>query len=85
LSTSWINKIKDYLKGFFLYGLIDGVYREKQRLDNLIIFCLFAKIIGVPGLFNYYHLRLIPYYVRRFNSWKRRALREKDFFDHIRN
>jgi len=30
-------------------------------------------------------LRLFPYYVKRLGPWKRRVLRERDFFDHIRN
>ncbi len=45
---------------------------------------LVGKAIGFPGLFNYYHLRLFPYYVKRLGPWKRRVLRERDFFDQIR-
>jgi hypothetical protein len=71
------------LKGFFLYGLFEGVRGQRQRLDELMVFCLFGKFIGFPGLFNYYHLRLLPYYIDHLSSWKRRVLREKDFFDHI--
>jgi hypothetical protein len=83
LSSSWFATIKNYLKGFFFFGFLEGVHREKKRLDELIIFCLFGKTIGIPGLFNYYHLRLLPYYVGQLYSWKRRVLRERDFFDHI--
>jgi hypothetical protein len=46
---------------------------------------LCGKVVGVPGLFNYYHLRLFPYYVQRIGPWKRRVLRERDMFDHIRD
>ena len=81
----WIQIIKDYAKGFFLYDLIGGVYKEKRCLDDLFMVGLCGKLIGFPGLFNYYHLRLFPYYVKRLGPWKRRVLRERDFFDHIRD
>lgn len=80
---SWIRTIKDYLKGIFLYNLISEAYIQKRHLDELIMFSLFGKIIGVPFLFNYYHLRLIPYYVPRLALWQKRVLKKKDFFDRI--
>jgi hypothetical protein len=83
LSSFWLNAIKRHLKGFFLYGFLDGIKGQKRRMDEAMVFCLFAKFIGFPGLFNYYHLRLLPYYIGQLYSWKRRVLREKDFFDHI--
>jgi len=83
LSSLWLETIKRYLKGFFLFGVLEGVRGQRQRLDEFMVFCLFGKFIGVPGLFNYYHLRLLPYYIGHLSSWKRRVLREKDFFDHI--
>ena len=82
---SWIRTVKEYITGFFLYDLIVGVYSEKRRLDNLVMIFLFGKMIGFPHLFNYYHLRLLPYYVRRLDTWKRKVLRERDLFDHIRD
>jgi hypothetical protein len=81
----WIQTIKDYLKGFFLYSIVEGVYTEKRCLDDLFMVNVCGKLIGFPGLFNYYHLRLFPFYVNRFGPWKRRVLRERDFFDHIRD
>jgi hypothetical protein len=84
VKSSWIRIIKDYLEGFFLSGLVEGAYAEKRYLDDLFIIALVGKVIGVPGLFNYYHLRLFPYYVKRIGPWKRRILRERDFFDQIR-
>ena len=62
---------------------MDGVYSERRRLDELFMLSLFGETIGFPHLFNYYHLRFLPYYVGRFGAWQREVLREKDFFDHI--
>jgi len=83
LISSWLKTVKDYLKGFFLYGMVSHAYAEKRCLDDLIMLSLFGTIIGVPHLFNYYHLRLVPYYVTRLDPWRKRVLREKDFFDRI--
>lgn len=83
LSTFWLKTIKGYLKGFFLYNFFEGIKNQKRQLDEFFIFCLFGKFIGIPGLFNYYHLRFLPYYCGQLKFWKRRVLREKDFFDHI--
>lgn len=83
MSSSWFSIIKSHLKGFFFFGFLAGVNREKKRLDELVMFCIFGKTIGIPGLFNYYHLRLLPYYIGHLYTWKRRVLRERDFFDRI--
>jgi len=85
MDFTWIEKIRNYLKGFFLYGLIEGAYTEKHCLDELFMLGTFGRTIGFPGLFNYYYLRLIPYYVKGLNPWKRRLLKERDFFDHIKD
>ena len=63
--------------------MLEGIARRKQHLDELVRLSVLGNLIGIPGLFNYYHLRLMPYYMGQLESWKRRLLREKDFFDHI--
>jgi hypothetical protein len=83
LSFSWITTLKDYLRGFFLYAYINQAYEEKRQVDDLLKFLLFGRTIGIPYLFNYYHLHLLPYYVKGLGPWKRRVLRERDFFDII--
>lgn len=85
LCAFWIKTIKDYLKGLFLYGLVGHFYAERRCLDRCIMLSLFGNTIGIPHLFNYYHLRLLPFYLGRIDSWKRDVLRERDFFDHIQD
>lgn len=82
---SWLKTLREYVTGFFLYDLMNGVYSEKSRVDNLVMISLYGKLIGFPHLFNYYHLKLLPYYVRRLDAWKRKVLREKDFLDYIKD
>ncbi|MFW6146982.1 MAG: hypothetical protein ACOC6B_01145 [Thermodesulfobacteriota bacterium] len=84
MKYSWIKIIKDYAKGFLIYDLVGVAYKEKLYVDELFMVAIFGKAIGFPGLFNYYHLRILPYYVKRLGPWKRRILRERDMFDHIR-
>ena len=80
---SWIRAVGEYLNGFFLYGLMRGVYEKRQGLDMLLMTSVFARTIGFPLLFNYYHLRLLPFYMRALGHWKRNVLRERDVFDRI--
>ena len=83
LSSFWLKTIQQYLKGFFLSGILEGITRRKQHLEELVRLSVLGNLIGIPGLFNYYHLRLMPYYLGELKSWKRRLLRERDFFDYI--
>ena len=52
-------------------------------MEDLFMLGLFGTTIGFPRLFNYYHLRILPYYVHRLLPWNKRVLRERDFFDHV--
>jgi hypothetical protein len=81
--SSLIKTIKDYLIGFLLYGQLSYLYSEKRCVDHLFMLGLFGNSIGFPSLFNYYHLRLLPYYMRQLRPWKRRVLKERDFFDQV--
>jgi len=80
---SWIKGIRDYLKGLFLYGLMGHFYAEKRSADNLFMLGLFGSLIGFPHLFNYYHLRFLPYCMKNLHPWRKRILKERDFFDQI--
>ncbi len=81
---SWMKTLGEYLRGFFLYGMLEGIHGEKRALDHLFMLGLFGPMIGFPGLFNYYHLRMIPFYMKRLGVWKRRILKERDFFDFVK-
>ncbi len=79
----WMRALKDRLKGIFLYGLLNQMYSERRSLDDLVALSVFGRFIGFPLLFNYYHLRLLPYYLPRLHAWRRRVLKERDFFDQL--
>ncbi|MFP3928740.1 MAG: hypothetical protein ACLFUP_07535 [Desulfobacteraceae bacterium] len=81
--SSWMRTLRDYFKGVFLYGLYSHLYTERRGLDDLLALSVFGRLVGFPFLFNYYHLRLLPYYLPRLQAWRRSVLRERDFFDQI--
>ena len=81
----WIKTISDYLRGFFLFGVLDEIYAEKRFIDHQFLLGLFGKFLGIPHLFNYYHLRLLPYQMKRLDPWRHRILKERDFFDKIKD
>lgn len=85
LFSSFLKALGDWLRGFFLYSLHQGIYEEKRRQENLFMLGVFGPVIGFPRLFNYYHLRLMPHCMNRLGYWKRRALKERDFFDHVKD
>ncbi len=78
-----MKSLTDYLRGLFLHGLHSHMQAEKRCMEDLFMLGFFGKPIGFPCLFNYYHLRLIPYYVHRLVPWKKRILKERDFFDKV--
>ncbi len=81
--SSWIRALGDRARGLFLYGLMNHMHSERRCLEDLFGVFLFGRSIGFPFLFNYYHLRLLPYGVRQMAPWKRRVLKERDFFDQV--
>jgi hypothetical protein len=85
LLSSFVKALGDCLRGLFLYSLQEGMVEEKRRQENLFMLGFFGPLIGFPRLFNYYHLRLMPYCMSRFGYWKRRVLKERDFFDRVKD
>ncbi len=71
----------------FFYGMT-GYEFERQLVemrsdvDMLFISLLYGDMLGVPIIPPYYSLRLLPYAVPNIASWKRRAMREKEFSDY---
>ena len=79
----FLRNLKDFFKGLFLYNLLGHFHAQKRCLENVFMLGLFGPMIGVPHLFQYYSLRLLPYYVGEFQTWKKRMVKEQDFFDKV--
>jgi len=81
--SSFLTTLGDFLKGFLFANLYGHFHTERRSLENVFMLTVFGPAIGVPHLFNFYCLRLVPYYVAGFNPWKRRMVKEHDFFDQV--
>lgn len=83
MKSSFLKNLKDFLKGMFVYPLSEPLFSERRSMELLFMLSIYGSHIGIPFLFNYYHLRLIPYTVRALKPWKIRVLKERDFFDMV--
>jgi hypothetical protein len=68
----------------FLYGLVGYEFERhavemRSSLETLFMTITIGDIIGVPVIPPYYSLRLLPYVIPNIETWKRRALREREF------
>jgi hypothetical protein len=81
--SKFITALKDFLKGLLFYNIGQHFYAQKRCLENVFMLGLFGPLIGIPHLFQYYSLRLLPYYAREFQAWKKRMVKEQDFFDKV--
>ena len=76
------DRLKNFLHDFFVgmaYFEIEQTARhEKLARHDLFILLTFGNLLGVPLLPPFYSLRILPYALPAFDSWKRRMLREKD-------
>jgi hypothetical protein len=83
LFSKFIRGLRDFLNGLFLYNIGQPFHAQKRCLENVFMLGVFGSMIGVPHLFQYYSLRLLPYYIRDLPAWKKRMVKEQDFFDKI--
>lgn len=78
-----LRNLKDFLKGLLFYNIGQHFYAERRGLEKTMMIGIFGPLIGIPHLFHYYTLRLMPYFVRQLPAWKRSMVKEKDFFDQV--
>ena len=81
--SEFLRNLKDFFKGLFLYNLLGHFHVQKRCLENVFMLGILGPMIGIPHLFQYYSLRLLPYYVRDLPTWKKRMVKEQDFFDKV--
>ena len=79
--SRFIQVIKDFLYGFFLHGMVSGVYERKRELEDVFMLFIVGETLGVPVFPGFYHLRLVPYYAARFPRWKEKTLKPRDLLD----
>jgi hypothetical protein len=73
--------VRDFFYGMTTYEMVQHAVEMRTASENLFMAALFGDLIGLPILPPYYSLRLLPYVVPQIATWKRRALREREFSD----
>jgi hypothetical protein len=75
--------VREVLYGMTVYDWVRELNKTRNERDRLFTMIVFGDLIGIPILPPYYTLRLIPYMVPNFESWRRSMLRERDLTDLI--
>ncbi len=69
--------------GLTAYELEVHCRKDRGELENLLMLIVFGDLVGLPIFPPYYSMRLLPYVVPRYRTWRRNILREKDLTDVI--
>jgi len=78
-----LRNLRDFFKGLFLYNLLGHFHAQRRCMEDVFMLGLLGPMIGIPHLFHYYSLRLLPCYAREYPAWKKRMVKERDFFDQV--
>jgi hypothetical protein len=79
----FLRGLRDFFRGLLFYNIGQHFSEQKRCSENVFMLGVVGPLIGIPHLFQYYSLRLLPYYVRDFQAWKKRMVKEHDFFDKV--
>ena len=79
---SLINSASEFFYGMTGYEFERQLVEMRSGIEMLFISLLYGDMLGVPMIPPYYSLRLLPYFVSNIATWKRRAMREKEFSDY---
>ena len=76
----WWGALKDFLFGFFVYGMVQEVVDRRRKRERIFLLLVAGDFLGVPVFPGYYRLRLLPHCLPRLGPWRRYMLRPKDLF-----
>jgi hypothetical protein len=76
----WWEALKDFLYGFFVYGMIQEVIGRRRKRERIFFVLVVGDLLGVPMFPGYYRFRLLPYCLPRLDPWRRHMLGPKDLF-----
>ncbi len=70
--------LRDFIFGAALMEFQKVAREERAARQDLFLAVTFGDLLGIPILPSPYALRLLPYIVPYFESWKRRMVRKRD-------
>jgi hypothetical protein len=77
----WARVLKQIIYGMTVYDMVRELNKERGTLERVFILSIYSDILGIPLFTPYYSLRLLPYVMPKFDSWKMSLLRERDITD----
>jgi len=83
IAKNTITVLREVFYGMTVYDWVRELDKNRNEYNRLFTMMVFGDLIGIPILPPYYTLRLIPYIVPTFESWRRSMLRERDLTDLI--
>ncbi|MBS7625925.1 hypothetical protein KEJ51_02630 [Candidatus Bathyarchaeota archaeon] len=72
--------LKSILLGATVYDMVQDTLRMKWYMEQALILTSVGDMLGLP-VSSYYRLKLIPYWINKFKSWKMNILKERDIID----
>ena len=75
--------LREIMYGLTVHELDMEIRKEKGSIDDLFMLVVFGDLVGLPILPPYYSIRLLPYIIPTFNTWKRKILRERDLTEQM--
>jgi hypothetical protein len=67
--------------GFTIHEMVVGLRKDKGDIANFFMLIVFGDLVGLPIMPPYYAMRLLPYIIPFYRTWRRNLLREKDLMD----
>ena len=77
--------LKDFLYGFFVYGMVEEVVGRKRQQEQVFLLLVMGDLLGVPVFSGYYRLRLLPYFLPRLERWKLALCKPRDLFSRLKD
>jgi hypothetical protein len=81
--TTFLQKVKLFLYGAFLFELETQLRKLKATYERTFMLLLYADMLGVPVITNYYSFRLLPYIINQLEPWKKEILKEFDILEAV--
>ena len=73
--------LREFLYGMTVREMEVELKKDRGDIGNLFMLIVFGDLVGLPILPPYYAMRLLPYIVPSYRTWRRNILREKDITD----
>jgi hypothetical protein len=78
-----VRTVREVFYGMTIYDWVYELQKARNEKDRLFSLIVYGDLLGIPILPPYYTLRLLPYLIPMYESWRRSMLRERDLTDLI--